>query len=977
MIGKVHYTFLALDGPCSTRLTPYQEVASGFDNEKFNGDYGGGIPPVGSSEPQVEIDKDGNVTVSAGDPINYTIAYNNKSSDSVGLPLNSMPLVFSDTIPADTTFVSAGGAGVTVLYSTDNGATWSSTAPGVPGTVTNIQWWFDDPLAGLASGSLSLNLQASASPASPFVENCVDARLGNGGHFAKDCHITMIQGTGSIGDFVWRDLDGDGIQDGGSETGIDGVTVYLYWDKDGGGTLDSDDVLIDQQDTAGGNGAYDFTQLPAGSFLVQVNKTDASLPTGYRLTTPEVLAVTLSAGQNYDDADFGFGPSLTIEKQMLPSSDTCGGYEGREVVYSISLANQRPGTGETVSGGCRYPIWSSTGSTANPPKNFTDDYYAYGEPDDNYAYGDFSIGSNRWIQGTGFDPGSGSGTIGTVEAVFRLYLGATLPDDSAVGKLYQGATELGTVSFTTAQLNGYVGQANAGYLVWDITSGITPPGGSWSWDDFALLTLHLEPTKSGGADASVIYLDAIGFRVTTSDPCPAIDDNDIMSTVPLTDTYDATYLQFVSTDPPYSTINPTTGVITWTNVGPIYPGEARTVYVRFLAKNIGTSNVTANNKTGVTGAQFVDGGAINDVADTATGSICPTGSINGTVYSDLGTQGWNYVPGTDLPIPGVRVTLYGCYDKTTGDLVTVPAPFTNQNCASSQNNGEWRVRATQVTDASGYYAFNGLLNGFFYVQTTSANLPGTVTQTAEANDNQAATGTLPNTTASGHTCGQPGGTCDSTWGTPTANLITTNFNPINSPGETNNGVNFGYNIQPGAYGSVWEDNNGDGDKDSGEGPIGSVTAWLYANSDCSGAPSQSTPTDANGRYQFGNLTAGNTYCIAVDTSSLPGGAAAWLQTGESDGSINNQITFTAVAGTLSGSHDFGFRSVGSYHRRRHPLHRLERRRHSGQRRRRHRQRHRLALRRRRRRRCHRRRGGCSHRHDHDRRWPGRRPAGLL
>ena len=35
--GEVFYTFMALGGPCTIPISPYQEVASGFDNEKFNG----------------------------------------------------------------------------------------------------------------------------------------------------------------------------------------------------------------------------------------------------------------------------------------------------------------------------------------------------------------------------------------------------------------------------------------------------------------------------------------------------------------------------------------------------------------------------------------------------------------------------------------------------------------------------------------------------------------------------------------------------------------------------------------------------------------------------------------------------------------------------------------------------------------------------------------------------------------------------
>ena len=40
VVGLVYYQFIATKEGCSSSMTPYQEAASGFDNEKFAGDYG-------------------------------------------------------------------------------------------------------------------------------------------------------------------------------------------------------------------------------------------------------------------------------------------------------------------------------------------------------------------------------------------------------------------------------------------------------------------------------------------------------------------------------------------------------------------------------------------------------------------------------------------------------------------------------------------------------------------------------------------------------------------------------------------------------------------------------------------------------------------------------------------------------------------------------------------------------------------------
>lgn len=68
--------------------------------------------------------------------------------------------------------------------------------------------------------------------------------------------------TGKLGDFVWYDIDGNGIQDSG-EPGIAGVTVTLGGDASATTTTDA-------------NGAYLFTGLAAGSYTVT-----AGTPAGY------------------------------------------------------------------------------------------------------------------------------------------------------------------------------------------------------------------------------------------------------------------------------------------------------------------------------------------------------------------------------------------------------------------------------------------------------------------------------------------------------------------------------------------------------------------------------------------------------------------------------------------------------------------------------------------------------------------------
>ena len=86
-----------------------------------------------------------------------------------------------------------------------------------------------------------------------------------------DAGIIIPTGPYNLGNLVWNDANNNGKVDG-TETGINGVTVILFEDRNNNSKPDPDEyVTTTITGTVGGlPGIYTFTNLPAGNYIVQV-----------------------------------------------------------------------------------------------------------------------------------------------------------------------------------------------------------------------------------------------------------------------------------------------------------------------------------------------------------------------------------------------------------------------------------------------------------------------------------------------------------------------------------------------------------------------------------------------------------------------------------------------------------------------------------------------------------------------------------
>ncbi len=168
----------------------------------------------------------------------------------------------------------------------------------------------------------------------------------------------------SLGDFVWEDMDADGVQDAG-ESGLDGVTVELF---------KADGTSMGTTTTANG-GQYSFNNLVPGDYYVQF-----TLPNGYVFspkdqggddakdsdadtTTGKTATTTLTSGENDPTWDAGMYRKASLGDFVWLDLDEDGVQDANEPGLEGVTVTLKDAGGNTVA---------TTTTDANGAYSFTD-----------------------------------------------------------------------------------------------------------------------------------------------------------------------------------------------------------------------------------------------------------------------------------------------------------------------------------------------------------------------------------------------------------------------------------------------------------------------------------------------------------------------------------------------------------------------------------------------------------------------------
>ncbi len=323
-------------------------------------------------------------------------------------------------------------------------------------------------------------------------------------------------------------------------------------------------------------------------------------------------------------------------------------------------------------------------------------------------------------------------------------------------------------------------------------------------EDNTLITTNpqVTVTKVRVTDSPVLVGHTVQFQITVQNTGDTTID-----VLPLTDTFDATKLQFVSATPAPDSTTPN-GTLTWndlTGAGSLAPGGSVVITVNFQALASTTPGTTTNTAT-VSGATDEYGDPVPTASDADEVAILTPARIGDYAWVD--TNGNGIQDSGEPPLGGVTVRLY----TAGGTLV-----------------------GTTTTDGTGQYAFTGLFPGDYYL-VFQAPTGYVITAQNQGGDD----------------------TRDSDADPTTGQTAVTTL----AEGENDTSWDAGF-YQPVTIGDyVWEDVNGNGLQDDGSTGMPGVTVKLhYAGPNGTFGDGDDAlytdTTDGNGNYVFANLPPGN------------------------------------------------------------------------------------------------------------------------
>jgi len=831
-----------------------------------------------------------------------TVASNSSAGNTLDLTLSSLALDATATV----SFTATVGTGATGGTNIDNNAkifydTQAGDEGTAPGTGNTVFGETDGPTGDRDYGSTGPD--EAPTPVTDDPHQDTDR---------------LTVGNYSLGDRVWFDLNGDGVQDG-SEIGIGGVTVTLLYAGNDGIFGNGDDVNLGSVDTDAGTGNYLFSNLADGNYRVTVDAND--LPDGAATIrtfdldgtgTPHVAETTLS-GTGILTVDFGYRGSSSISDTIYFDANNDGDQDAGEVGLSgIDLTARWAGDDGIFD--TSDDLVLSTTTDANGNYSFNDLFS-----------GDYRVDVDQADLPGGIDIlTSGTGSVGADP--YALALGAA-ENNLAVDFGYRGPGSLGDTVWYDVNADGILNGAEIGIsgvtveLTWAgldgdfsttadnlVLTDITDAAGNYSFTNLAVdiagginTGLHrvavITSTLPAGFTAPTFDLDGTGTpdmaTLTIAATTPNRTDVDFgyrgtgaLGNRVYHDTngngaFDAgdlglgnidVNLRWAGQDGTFDTADDVT-YSTTTDTSGNY-GFADLVAGDFRV-DIDNADLPAGITTLTAG---VSGSDLSVGVDPFTTNLSSgeddqavdfgyrgTGSLGDKVFADIDGDGTE--DAIDYGLPGVGITL--TWAGLDGDFST-----------TADN-----VVYTTTTDANGNYLVGNLAPGNYRAAVDTGTLPaGYTNQTYDL---------------------------DGTGTASTADLTLTN-------GQNRTDADFGYKGNARIADTVWLDLDGDGTINNLEKGIGNVTLDLIFDVNNDGVFDggdvviATTSSDPDGLYEFNGLVPDRYLVRVTDTNNVLTSATSTFDKDDYGTAADNGLATVDLSPDEDDAGvDFGYRGAAS------------------------------------------------------------------
>ncbi len=796
-----------------------------------------------------------------------------------------------DIVDVDFGYRGVGAIGDLVWFDRDGDGVQDADEPGLSAIDVTLVWYGEDGVlgtaddetfttvtdadgaygfAGLPPGTFDVTVDAADLPAGMQSTFDVDGGLDDTsrvvladgqGDLDQDFGY---QGAGSIGDTVYLDLDGDGIQSPG-EPGIPGQTVTVVWA--------GPDGAVEFTTATDGSGNYLVDGLPDGDFTVTmvggiaVAATNTGDPDGGGDSSS---SVTLTGGAPDLDQDFGYRGANAIGDLVWWDRDADGTLDGTETgLPGVEITVTWFGVDGVDDGGGGDDLTFVTTTTV----------------DGNYLVGGgLPDGSYRVDVTDGLPVGLDTPTYDEDD-------GAIVPDSSTVVSDL-GVGDPGPVAHVTADF-AFAGSGSIGDRVWldldgDRTQDAGEPGIpgvtvilTWAGLDGDLGTADdvVYPDLETGPDGDYLFehLPAGDYRVdldgvpaglsVSADPDGAAANTSNVTLAPGEDELDQDF-GYVG--------DASVGDSVWLDVDadgvqdpgePGLPGIAVTVTTPGSDGLLGTPDDIAIETLTDADGRYLVGGlpgvAVTVTYDTAGlgEGLVPDSDLDGgdPTSTSVELDPGDAIRNVDYGIVGDASLTGVVYDDRDGDGVQdsgeVGIPGVDVTVVWDGPNGP--VTLVVTTDGDGRWGLTNLPPGDYEVTLEVTTL----------RDGDVAT-------------------------TP---IVVSVVVPAGGTATVEHGATAGAAVGD----RIWNDSDRDGVQDPGEPGLSGVRVTL---TDAVGSVVDTATTDGNGGYRFDDLVPGR-YTVTVDPTTLPGGYA---QTGDPDASLDGRASVVLVSGTETLTVDFGY-----------------------------------------------------------------------